>query len=80
MVPVVVAVRVFMREALVRMFVAVGFDQVQHHAEHHQHAAGRQQHGGGFVRAHPVGAVEAVDPAGVEVEEVENDVADVGRR
>jgi len=48
-VPVVMAVRVFMLEALVRMLVTMGLHQVQHHAEHHQRASGRHHPGAASI-------------------------------
>ena len=41
--PVVVAVGVFVLQRLVLVLVAMGLGQVQHHASQHQHAAQRHQ-------------------------------------
>ena len=48
-VPVVVAVRVFMFNRFVLMLVTVRLRQVQCHAGEHQHAACRHQRAGGLV-------------------------------
>ena len=51
-VPVVVAVRMFMFNRFVLMPVTVRFHQVQYHAGEHQHAARRHQRAGRLVAHH----------------------------
>ena len=48
-VPVVVAVGMLVLEPLVLVFMAVGFRQVQQHAQGHQHAASQHDPGGRSV-------------------------------